>query len=162
MGSTFALQCSTNWAIKIEEPHIGSRPTGMITSSFHVYSCNSKSLSFKGNFLECTPGSVHCTITHLPVISKIFGRVLTIRIKKGVDNIFRKELTGFGENRSTIDQTGTSQRMDCTSVHPKAFAGFYASRKAMEHHVKVCTVWPLLSGHPPLSGHFPKSWCICQ
>ena len=111
----------------------------MITSSFHLYSCSSKSLSFKGNFLECTPGSVHCTITHLPVISKIFGRVLTIRIKEGVDNIFRKELVGFGRreqkyHRSDFypqEYTVTSQRMDCTSVRPKVFAGFYASRKAI-------------------------------
>ena len=46
-------------------------------------------------------------ITLLPVISKIFGKVLISRIKKGVDNILRKEQAGFRENRSTIDQIFT-------------------------------------------------------
>ena len=46
-------------------------------------------------------------ITFLPVISKIFGRVSISRLKKGVDNILRKEQAGFRENRSTIDQIFT-------------------------------------------------------
>ena len=51
----------------------------------------------KGNLRECTNWR---GITLLPVISKIFGRVLINRIKKGVDNILRKERAGFRENRS--------------------------------------------------------------
>jgi len=58
----------------------------------------------KGNLRECTNWRV---ITLLPVISKIFGRVLITRIKKGVDNILRKEQAGFRESRSTIDQIFT-------------------------------------------------------
>ena len=58
----------------------------------------------KGNLRECTNWR---GITLLPVISKIFGRVLISRIKKGVDNILRKEQAGFRENRSTIDQIFT-------------------------------------------------------
>ncbi|XP_078352308.1 uncharacterized protein LOC144637002 [Oculina patagonica] len=55
----------------------------------------------KGDLRECTNWR---GITLLPVISKIFGRVLISRIKNGVDNILRKEQAGFRENRSTIDQ----------------------------------------------------------
>ena len=40
----------------------------------------------KGNLRECTNWR---GITLLPVLSKIFGRVLISRIKKGVDNILR-------------------------------------------------------------------------
>ena len=58
----------------------------------------------KGNLRECTNWR---GITLLPVISKIFGRVLISRIKKGVDNISRKEQAGFRENRSTIEQIFT-------------------------------------------------------
>lgn len=58
----------------------------------------------KGNLRECTNWR---GITLLPVISKIFDRVLISRIKKGVDNILRKEQSGFRENRSTIDQIFT-------------------------------------------------------
>ena len=58
----------------------------------------------KGNLRECTNWR---GITLLPVISKIFGRVLIRRIKKGVDNILRKEQAGFRETRSTIDQIFT-------------------------------------------------------
>ena len=58
----------------------------------------------KGNLRECTNWR---GITLLPVISKIFGRVLISRIKKGVDNILRKEQAGFRENRSTIEQIFT-------------------------------------------------------
>ncbi len=55
----------------------------------------------KGDLRECT----NCRgITPLPVISKTFGRVLLSKIKKGVDNILRKEQAGFRENRSTINQ----------------------------------------------------------
>ena len=61
-------------------------------------------LTKKGNLRECTNWR---GITLLPVISKIFGRVLISRIKKGVDNILRKEQAGFRENRSTIDQIFT-------------------------------------------------------
>ena len=39
--------------------------------------------------------------------SKVFGRVLISKIKKGVDNLLRKEQAGFRENRSTIDQIFT-------------------------------------------------------
>jgi len=55
----------------------------------------------KGDLRECTNWR---GITLLPVISKIFGRVLISRIKKGVDNILRKEQACFRENRGTIDQ----------------------------------------------------------
>ena len=55
----------------------------------------------KGNLRECTNWR---GITLLPVISKIFGRVLISRIKKGVDNILRKEQAGFRENKSTINR----------------------------------------------------------
>ena len=58
----------------------------------------------KGDLRECTNWR---GITLLPVISKIFGRVLISRIKKGVDNILRKEQAGFRENRSTTDQIFT-------------------------------------------------------
>ena len=58
----------------------------------------------KGNLRECTNWR---GITLLSVISKIFGRVLISRIKKGVDNILRKEQAGFRENRSTIEQIFT-------------------------------------------------------
>ena len=58
----------------------------------------------KSNLRECTNWR---GITLFPVISKIFGRVLISRIKKGVDNILRKEQAGFRENRSTIDQIFT-------------------------------------------------------
>ena len=58
----------------------------------------------KGNLRECTNWR---GITLLPVVSKIFGRVLISRIKKGVDNILRKEQAGFRENRSTIKQIFT-------------------------------------------------------
>ena len=42
----------------------------------------------------------------LPVINKIFGRVMISRIKKGVDNILKTEQAGFWQNKSTgtIDQ----------------------------------------------------------
>jgi len=46
----------------------------------------------KGNWRECTKWRGN---TLLPVISKIFVRVLIRRIKKGVYNIFRKEQAGF-------------------------------------------------------------------
>ena len=49
----------------------------------------------KGDLRECTNWR---GITLLPVISKIFGRVLISRIKRGVDNILRKEQAGFREN----------------------------------------------------------------
>ena len=54
-------------------------------------------LTKKGDLRECTNWR---SITLLPIISKIFGRVLISRIKNGVDNILRKEQTGFRENRS--------------------------------------------------------------
>ena len=59
----------------------------------------------KGNLCECT--NWRGIITLLPVISKIFGRVLIRTIKKGIDNILRKEQAWFRENRSTIDQIFT-------------------------------------------------------
>jgi len=46
----------------------------------------------KGNLRECTNWRGN---TLLAVISKIFVRVLLSRIKKGVDNILRKEQAGF-------------------------------------------------------------------
>ena len=47
-------------------------------------------LSKKGDLGECTNWR---GITLLPVISKIFGRVLISRIMKGVDNIIPEEGT---------------------------------------------------------------------
>ena len=60
-----------------------------------------KKLPKKGDIRECTNWR---GISMLPVIGKIFGRVLISRIKKSVDNILKKEQAGFRENRSTIDQ----------------------------------------------------------
>ena len=53
----------------------------------------------KGNLHECTNWR---GITLLPVISKIFGRVLISRIKKGVDNILGKELSKQGFERTEV------------------------------------------------------------
>lgn len=43
-------------------------------------------------------------VTVLPIISKIFCRMLLERIKKGVDKKLRKEQAGFRPNRSTVEQ----------------------------------------------------------
>ena len=43
-------------------------------------------------------------VTLLPVISKIFCRMLLERIKKGVDKKLRKEQAGFRLKRSTTEQ----------------------------------------------------------
>ena len=70
----------------------------------------------KGNLRECMNWR---GITLLPVISKIFGRVLISRIKKGVDNTLRKEQAGLRENRSTIEQIFTLRNIleQCNSAH---------------------------------------------
>ena len=43
-------------------------------------------------------------VTLLPVISKIFCRMLLERIKKGLDKKLRKEQAGFRPKRSTTEQ----------------------------------------------------------
>ena len=43
-------------------------------------------------------------MTLLPVISKIFYRMLLVRIKKGVDKKLRKEQAGFQPKRSRTEQ----------------------------------------------------------
>ena len=55
----------------------------------------------KGDLRECMNWR---DITLLPVITKIFGRVLTSRIKKGVDKNPEEGTSRFSRNRSTIDQ----------------------------------------------------------
>ena len=55
----------------------------------------------KGDIRECKNWR---GVTVLPVISKIFGRILINRIKNGVDKVLRKEQAGFREKRSTTEQ----------------------------------------------------------
>ena len=77
----------------------------------------------KGDIKECKNWR---GVTLLPVISKIFGRVVINRIKKGVDKILRKEQAGFREKRGTTEQIfilrniiiiRTSKRMESNHIH---------------------------------------------
>ena len=43
-------------------------------------------------------------VTLLPIISKIFHKMLLGRIKRGVDKTLRKEQVGFRPNNSTTEQ----------------------------------------------------------
>ena len=43
-------------------------------------------------------------VTLLPIISKIFHKMLLGGIKRGVDKTFRKEQVGFRPNNSTTEQ----------------------------------------------------------
>ncbi|KAL9959458.1 hypothetical protein ACROYT_G032784 [Oculina patagonica] len=54
----------------------------------------------KGDLRDCNNWR---GVTLLPVISKIFGRMLLERIKRGVDKKLRKEQAGFRSKRSTTE-----------------------------------------------------------
>ena len=43
-------------------------------------------------------------MTLLPIISKVFCRMMLERIRIGIDNKLRKEQTGFRAKRSTTEQ----------------------------------------------------------
>ena len=58
----------------------------------------------KGDLRECNNWR---GVTLLPVINKIFCRMLLERIKKGVDKKLRKKQAGFQPNRSTTEQIFT-------------------------------------------------------
>ena len=82
----------------------------------------------------------------LPVISKIFGRVLISRIKKDVDNIKRKEQAGFRENRSTTDQIFTlrnilEQVSECNAI---LYTHFIDVEKAFDY-VHRESLWNIMS-----------------
>ena len=55
----------------------------------------------KGNLKECKNWR---GITLLPIFSKVLGRIVIDRIKKGIDSKLRKEQAGYRTNKSTIDQ----------------------------------------------------------
>ncbi|PIK36057.1 hypothetical protein BSL78_27122 [Apostichopus japonicus] len=58
----------------------------------------------KGDLTDCSNWR---GVTLLPVMSKIFGRVLINRLKDGVDKVLRQEQAGFRTNRSTTEQIFT-------------------------------------------------------
>ncbi|PIK62384.1 endonuclease-reverse transcriptase [Apostichopus japonicus] len=58
----------------------------------------------KGDLTDCSNWR---GVTLLPVMSKIFGRVLINRLKDGVDKVLRQEQAGFRPNRSTTEQIFT-------------------------------------------------------
>lgn len=55
----------------------------------------------KGNLKHCKNWR---GITLLPIISKILGRIVIDKIRRGLDHKLRKEQAGYRSNRSTIDQ----------------------------------------------------------
>lgn len=55
----------------------------------------------KGNLKNCKNWR---GITLLPVVSKVLGRIIIDRIRKGVDHKLRKEQAGYRSNRNTTDQ----------------------------------------------------------
>jgi len=55
----------------------------------------------KGDLQDCNNWR---GVTLLPVIRKIFCRMLLKRIKRGVDKKLRKEQAGFRSKRSTTEQ----------------------------------------------------------
>ena len=58
----------------------------------------------KGDLTDCNNWR---GITLLPVISKIFGRILINRLTNGVDKVLRQEQAGFRPNRGTTEQIFT-------------------------------------------------------
>ena len=55
----------------------------------------------KGDLRDCNNWR---GVTLLPVISKVFCRMIIDRIKKGVDRKLRKEQAGFRSGRGTTEQ----------------------------------------------------------
>ena len=54
----------------------------------------------KGDLRDCNNWR---GVTLLPIISKIFHRMLLERIKKGIDKKLKKEQASFGPNGNTTD-----------------------------------------------------------
>ena len=55
----------------------------------------------KGNLRECENWR---GVTLLPVVSKILGRIIIDRIRKGIDHRLHKEQAGFRSGRGTTEQ----------------------------------------------------------